>query len=208
MAKNKDAFVFIKLNDREVHVAKEKYIKAKTADLIEFGYSTLTEEEVSKLFKDNGLFFSNKIESNSVYVLKDVNKKPINSFQQENIISKQPIPESNILNSIYANDLTNQEGEIVVLNTENGYNNTLKTENDFRNNAALGVVVNNALVAIIPANKGTTKNAQVRNSLTITKVNNKFTVQPFKVKIKKVKKDAFLFNNQPIKINSFFLKIR
>jgi hypothetical protein len=168
-----------------------------------FTNKILTEEEVNKLFKDNGLFFSNKIESNSVYVLKDVNKKPINSFQQENIISKQPIPESNILNSIYANDLTNQEGEIVVLNTENGYNNTLKTENDFRNNAALGVVVNNALVAIIPANKGTTKNAQVRNSLTITKVNNKFTVQPFKVKIKKVKKDAFLFNNQPIKINSF-----
>jgi len=170
-----------------------------------FNNKILTETEVEKLFKDNGLFFSNKIESNNVYVLKDINKKPINSFQQENIISKITIPESSILNSIYANDLTNQEGEIVVLDTENKYNNTLKTEKDFRNNAALGVVVNNALVAIIPANKGNTKNAQVRNKLTITKVGNTFTVQPFK--IKKVKKDAFLFNNQPIRINNFLNKV-
>jgi hypothetical protein len=172
-----------------------------------FNNKILTETEVEKLFKDNGLFFSNKIESNNVYVLKDINKKPINSFQQENIISKITIPESSILNSIYANDLTNQEGEIVVLDTENKYNNTLKTEKDFRNNAALGVVVNNALVAIIPANKGNTRNAQVRNKLTITKVGNTFTVQPFKVKIKKVKKDAFLFNNQPIRINNFLNKV-
>jgi hypothetical protein len=172
-----------------------------------FNNKILTETEVEKLFKDNGLFFSNKIESNNVYVLKDINKKPINSFQQENIISKITIPESSILNSIYANDLTNQEGEIVILDTENKYNNTLKTEKDFRNNAALGVVVNNALVAIIPANKGNTKNAQVRNKLTITKVGNTFTVQPFKVKIKKVKKDAFLFNNQPIRINNFLNKV-
>ena len=168
----------------------------------------LSEEEVEKLFKDNGLFFSSKnIKSNDVYVLKDINKKPINSFQQENIISKITIPESSILNSVYANDLTNQEGEIVVLDTENKYNNTLKTEEDFRNNATLGVVVNNALVAIIPANKGNTRNAQVRNKLTITKVGNTFTVQPFKVKIKKVKKDAFLFNNQPIRINEFLNQI-
>jgi len=172
-----------------------------------FNNKILTETEVEKLFKDNGLFFSNKIESNNVYILKDINKKPINSFQQENIISKITIPESSILNSIYANDLTNQEGEIVVLDTENKYNNTLKTEKDFRNNAALGVVVNNALVAIIPANKGNTRNAQVRNKLTITKVGNTFTVQPFKVKIKKVKKDAFLFNNQPIRINNFLNKV-
>ena len=172
-----------------------------------FNNKILTETEVEKLFKDNGLFFSNKIESNNVYVLKDINKKPINSFQQENIISKITIPETSILNSIYANDLTNQEGEIVVLDTENKYNNTLKTEKDFRNNAALGVVVNNALVAIIPANKGNTRNAQVRNKLTITKVGNTFTVQPFKVKIKKVKKDAFLFNNQPIRINNFLNKV-
>jgi hypothetical protein len=173
-----------------------------------FNNKILTETEVEKLFKDNGLFFSNKnITSNNVYVLKDINKKPINSFQQENIISKITIPESSILNSIYANDLTNQEGEIVVLDTENKYNNTLKTEKDFRNNAALGVVVNNALVAIIPANKGNTRNAQVRNKLTITKVGNTFTVQPFKVKIKKVKKDAFLFNNQPIRINNFLNKV-
>ena len=168
----------------------------------------LSEEEVEKLFKDNGLFFSSKnIKSNDVYVLKDINKKPINSFQQDNIISKITIPESSILNSVYANDLTNQEGEIVVLDTENKYNNTLKTEEDFRNNATLGVVVNNALVAIIPANKGNTRNAQVRNKLTITKVGNTFTVQPFKVKIKKVKKDAFLFNNQPIRINEFLNQI-
>jgi hypothetical protein len=173
-----------------------------------FSNKILSENEVEKLFKDNGLFFSNKnIKSNDVYILKDTNKKPINSFQQENIISKQLIPESNILNSIYANDLTNQEGEIVILDTEDGYNNTLKNEQDFRNNATLGVVVNNALVAIIPANKGATRNAQVRNNLTINKVGNKFTVQPFKVKIKKVKKDAFLFNNNPTKINNFLNKI-
>lgn len=173
-----------------------------------FSNKILSEKEVEKLFKDNGLFFSSKeIKSNNVYVLKDINKKPINSFQQENIISKITIPESSILNSIYANDLTNQEGEIVVLDTENKYNNTLKTEENFRNNAALGVVVNNALVAIIPANKGNTKNAQVRNRLTITKVGNTFTIQPFKVKIKKVKKDAFLFNNQPIRINEFLNQI-
>ena len=173
-----------------------------------FNNKILTESEVEKLFKDNGLFFSNKdIESDKVYVLKDINKNPINSFQKENIISKQSIPESTILNSVYANDLVNQEGEIVVLDTEDGYNNTLKTEQDFRNNVILGVVVNNALVSIIPSNKNNAKNAKVRNNLTINKVGNNFTVQPFKVKIKKVKKDAFLFNNKPVRINSFLNQI-
>jgi hypothetical protein len=167
----------------------------------------LNKEELKKAFKENNLFFSDKLTPNTIYILKNTDKTPVPSFQQENILSQQSYPESSILNSVYADDLTNQEGEIVVLDTNDKFNDTLKTEEDFRNKATLGVIVNNALVAIIPANKGTTKNAQVRNSLTITKEGGKFKVKPFKVKINKVKKERFLFNNNPIKIQNFLNKL-
>lgn len=38
----------IDLDGNVVTVSKEKYVAAKTKDLVEYGYATLTEEEVSK----------------------------------------------------------------------------------------------------------------------------------------------------------------
>jgi len=63
-------YIKIKINDKEVLVDKEDYIVARTKDLKEFGYSSITEDDVrsqlEKVFKGEvlsviGLFIKDDI---------------------------------------------------------------------------------------------------------------------------------------------------
>jgi len=63
-------YIKIKINDKEVLVDKEDYIVARTKDLKEFGYSSITENDVrsqlEKVFKGEvlsviGLFIEDDI---------------------------------------------------------------------------------------------------------------------------------------------------
>jgi len=48
MKKKKQETIWISLDGHKKEVPKSAYITAKTKSLIEFGYTTLTEDEVSK----------------------------------------------------------------------------------------------------------------------------------------------------------------
>lgn len=164
-----------------------------------FKNKEFTKEELKKEFNKQSLFFTDKINNNSVYLLLTANKKPINSFLLDNVINEQLIPISTTIDTVNYQDLEGQEGEIVLLNFPQ-YHNSFKTQEEFKNKASLGVIVNGQLVALIPSLTNNNKNALLRNDLIITGSKGNFSVEPFKVKIDKVKAGSIIFNqdNQPV----------
>jgi hypothetical protein len=98
------------------------------------------------------------------------------------------------------------DAEIILLDDPT-YNNSLKTEEDFRNKSSLGVVVNGKLVALIPSLTNKQKDALIRTQLTVTKENGVFNVEPFKVKIDAVKDNSMLFTNTTMPIINFMASL-
>ena len=164
-----------------------------------FGKKKIKEKELQEIFKNNNLFFSSKIKSKGTYLLLSKDKQPIDSYVYSQIKNNPNVPFSTIINSVNYQDLEGLEGEIVVLDVP--YNNTLKNEKDFRDKASLGIRVAGEIVAMIPSFSINNKNSQVRNTLNITNVNGVFQVEPFKVKIDKIKEGSMIFNQSPVSVS-------
>jgi V/A-type H+-transporting ATPase subunit E len=172
-----------------------------------FKNKEFTEKELKDTFKKLGYFFSTKITSNSVYLLLDSEKQAIKqSFQSLNVIPNISTPISTKINSVNYQDLIGMDAEIILLDDPT-YNNSLKTEEDFRNKSSLGVVVNGELVALIPSLTNKQKDALIRTQLTVTKENGVFNVEPFKVKIDAVKDNSMLFTNTTMPIINFMASL-
>jgi hypothetical protein len=164
-----------------------------------FGKKKIKEKELQEIFKNNNLFFSSKIKSKGTYLLLSKDKQPIDSYVYSQIKNNPNVPFSTTINSVNYQDLEGLEGEIVLLDVP--YNNTLKNEKDFRDKASLGIRVAGEIVAMIPSFSINNKNSQVRNTLNITNVNGIFQVEPFKVKIDKVKEGSMIFNQSPVSVS-------
>jgi hypothetical protein len=164
-----------------------------------FGKKKIKEKELQEIFKNNNLFFSPKIKSKGTYLLLSKDKQPIDSYVYSQIKNNPNVPFSTTINSVNYQDLEGLEGEIVLLDVP--YNNTLKNEKDFRDKASLGIRVAGEIVAMIPSFSINNKNSQVRNTLNITNVNGVFQVEPFKVKIDKVKEGSMIFNQSPVSVS-------
>ena len=164
-----------------------------------FGKKKIKEKELQEIFKNNNLFFSSKIKSKGTYLLLSKDKQPIDSYVYSQIKNNPNVPFSTTINSVNYQDLEGLEGEIVLLDVP--YNNTLKNEKDFRDKASLGIRVAGEIVAMIPSFSINNKNSQVRDTLNITNVNGVFQVEPFKVKIDKVKEGSMIFNQSPVSVS-------
>jgi hypothetical protein len=160
-----------------------------------FKNKIFTFEELQEAFKKEGLFFPTKfktyekIGNKNVYIARNQSdNSPIPSFIQNNVLNTQPLA-YDAINNINSQDFVGQSGQVIVLDTTDNYNNKLN-EADFLNKASLGIVVNNQLVSIIPTNH------PVRKQLKLVKQGNSFNIEPFNIKIDKVKKGSILFNSK------------
>lgn len=160
-----------------------------------FKNKIFTFEELQEAFKKEGLFFPTKfktyekIGNKNVYIARNQSdNSPIPSFIQNNVLNTQPLA-YDAINNINSQDFVGQSGQVIVLDTTDNYNNKL-SEADFLNKASLGIVVNNQLVSIIPTNH------PVRKQLKLVKQGNSFNIEPFNIKIDKVKKGSILFNSK------------
>ena len=160
-----------------------------------FKNKVFTFEELQEAFKKEGLFFPTKfktyekIGNKNVYIARNQSdNSPIPSFIQNNVLNTQPLA-YDAINNINSQDFVGQNGQVIVLDTADNYNNKL-SEADFLNKASLGIVVNNQLVSIIPTNH------PVRKQLKLVKQGNSFNIEPFNIKIDKVKKGSILFNSK------------
>jgi hypothetical protein len=164
---------------------------------------TFTKQELKNEFNKQGLFFTEKILDNQTNLLLTSKKETIPSYIFNNVLSQQTIKISDTINSTNYQSLIDKPGEIVLLDIKNDYTDKLNkdTEAKFRKNASLGIVVDNKLVAVIPALTNNQKDAQIRNQLTITKGDEGYIVQPLPIKIDKIMPGAMIFNQekQPLK---------